>query len=398
MREAIVATSRHGLFMSLPDFTERDTIRRAFSAELIAGHGAEIGAGAFPQVLPPGATASHYDLRDAAELRAHFGTETIPVRPVADLPSDFPSRADFLIAHNVLEHAPNPIGELIRWNSWVRDGGVVVLSLPHCLFCADTRRPLTPLSHLIEDFINAADGNDFVSREHCASFAAAWWEEICRPYQSVSVEKFSQIVLYSLAAPRADLHWHTFDSDLAMRTVTAAASLSGTKIELLRYWRPELKQTKGDILIAYRVVNRSAPGDATRNLVRLNAERQRALGEAVDLIERESQAAADRQEPPGPKRRVFPLIKPFSREGEFCFLAPIPARLLAVLKREMKLTIQENGKDLGPADSPHQQIRDRGGGAYSVWDREIYFSSSDRSDCNSNGRRYSIVASAIEDD
>src|SRR5437763_16581749 len=106
--------------MSRPDFTQRDTIRRDFSADLIAGHGVEIGAGAYPQMLPPGAMASHYDLRDAAGLKALFGEETISVRPISELPSDFPSGVDFLIAHNVLEHAPDPIGELIRWNACVR--------------------------------------------------------------------------------------------------------------------------------------------------------------------------------------------------------------------------------------------------------------------------------------
>src|SRR3954468_769618 len=117
--------------MSPPDFTQRDTIRRNFAADLIAGRGVEIGAGAYPQALPPGATAAQYDLRDAAELKALFGTETIPVRPMAELRSDFPAGADFLIAHNVLEHAPDPIGQLIRWNACVRDGGVVLISLPH---------------------------------------------------------------------------------------------------------------------------------------------------------------------------------------------------------------------------------------------------------------------------
>src|SRR5436853_732291 len=194
--------------MSQADFTQRDTIRRNFAADLIAGHGVEIGAGAFPQALPPEATAAQYDLRDATELRGLFGTETIPVRPIAELRSDFPAGADFLIAHNVLEHAPDPIGELIRWNACVRESGVVVLSLPHYLYCPDARRRVAPPLHLLEDYREATDGSDFVSCDTGASFALGWWEDFCRHHNTQSIAEFSRLALDNLAGDRPDFHWH----------------------------------------------------------------------------------------------------------------------------------------------------------------------------------------------
>jgi|GEM_PF-5215825 len=383
--------------MERPDFTQRDTIRANFGADLIAGQGVEIGAGAFPQMLPSGATASHYDIRDAAELRVLFGTETIPVRPISELPSDFPSGADFLIAHNVLEHCPNPIGELIRWNACVREGGVVLLSLPHYLYCPDARRRLPPVSHLIEDYFNVTDGSDFVSRDHGASCTLGWWQDFCSYHETTSIERFSQLALDNLTGDGPDFHWHAFDSNLTIQTAVSAAMLSGTRIELMRCWRPELGQTFGDILIAYRTVGRSEPGGAVLTLARLHTQRGEILDQAVDLIGREVQAFADRQESIYPKLRIFPLIRPFIREGAYCAVTRMPAEFLAFLKQQttqMKVTVRENGQTLGPADSLHQFIRDQGGGAFSVWHGNVYFSSSDRTDCNTNGRQYEIVATA----
>ncbi|MBL9077247.1 MAG: glycosyltransferase family 39 protein [Planctomycetes bacterium] len=58
---------------------------------------------------------------------------------------------------------------------------------------------------------------------------------------------------------------------------------------------------------------------------------------------------------------------------------PSPARLL------------EDGRELGPANALHDAIRQQGGGRFSLWHGNLYFSSSDGSDPRQNGRRYEIV-------
>jgi hypothetical protein len=55
------------------------------------------------------------------------------------------------------------------------------------------------------------------------------------------------------------------------------------------------------------------------------------------------------------------------------------------------LLLFEDNQVLGPAHSSHQGIRERGRGAYSHWGQQLYFSTSDNSDPNKNGRRYSAV-------
>ena len=56
-----------------------------------------------------------------------------------------------------------------------------------------------------------------------------------------------------------------------------------------------------------------------------------------------------------------------------------------------RLVLYEDGKPLGPAHSLHQEIRTKGGGAYSHWKGRLYFSTSDNSDPRESGRRYSAV-------
>lgn len=48
----------------------------------------------------------------------------------------------------------------------------------------------------------------------------------------------------------------------------------------------------------------------------------------------------------------------------------------------------ENGKRLGPGACRHEEIRLHGGGRYSVWGEDLYFSTSDGSDPRVNGRCY----------
>ncbi len=49
----------------------------------------------------------------------------------------------------------------------------------------------------------------------------------------------------------------------------------------------------------------------------------------------------------------------------------------------------EDDRALLPGEAMHAEIRAKGAGAFSVWDTTVYFSASDNSDCNGNGRRYS---------
>jgi len=52
------------------------------------------------------------------------------------------------------------------------------------------------------------------------------------------------------------------------------------------------------------------------------------------------------------------------------------------------LRLYENGQPLGPAHAPHSEIARVGGGGFSHWKDMVFFSTSDNSDPNENGRSY----------
>ncbi|MBX9778447.1 MAG: alkaline phosphatase family protein [Xanthobacteraceae bacterium] len=61
-----------------------------------------------------------------------------------------------------------------------------------------------------------------------------------------------------------------------------------------------------------------------------------------------------------------------------------------------RLVVYEDDRELGPSHASHETIRQAGGGAYSHWNNTLYFSTSDRSDPRTNGRRYRIALGSLK--
>jgi SAM-dependent methyltransferase len=265
-------------------FEQRDAIRAEFAAPVLKGTGLEIGAGAYPQTLPLGVSARYFDIRTSEEAVKLFGKEVVDTYPMAEVTRFFPNGADFLIAHNVLEHIPDPIGGLIAWNSLVRIGGSVVISLPHRDYCPDGLRIRTEYRHILGDFLMHSDGSDPGSREHIIAFATSWHEDFCRTNGLEKIEDFTRSVL-KIYPTANDAHWHSLDTELSLQIVAGAAEFGGTRIKDLRCWSPERSETIGDILISYSVDARREPAQYVRRLINLTERRERAVSRALRRID-----------------------------------------------------------------------------------------------------------------
>ena len=77
-------------------------------------------------------------------------------------------------------------------------------------------------------------------------------------------------------------------------------------------------------------------------------------------------------------------------EEGHCFYARLPRHLLSDLESSSSLLLFEDGRPLGPAHAPHDEMRALGGGRFSHWGAHLYFTTSDNSDPRSNGRRYTV--------
>lgn len=89
-------------------------------------------------------------------------------------------------------------------------------------------------------------------------------------------------------------------------------------------------------------------------------------------------------------RDRLPLRPPFRHDGGACWWASLAALPLPTADDGRRAMLFENGRPMSLADAMHDDIRQHGGGRYSVWERGIYFSASDGSDPATNGRNYEV--------
>ena len=79
-----------------------------------------------------------------------------------------------------------------------------------------------------------------------------------------------------------------------------------------------------------------------------------------------------------------------AHEQGFCFKAPVPSHLISDKEGWSRIILYENGNVLPRAHSSHIDIRTSGNGSYSHWGDTLYFSTSDNSDPQTNGRIYKV--------
>lgn len=99
-------------------------------------------------------------------------------------------------------------------------------------------------------------------------------------------------------------------------------------------------------------------------------------------------------------RRPKSLLGPFEANGGFCHLARLELLRQHLFlhsvcdhkdaHRRSPIVVVEDGRRLGPPHSVHGDIRAKGEGRFSHWNEDLYFSASDGSDPNTNGRVYEI--------
>ena len=239
-------------------------LRYEATKDVLIGRGVELGAGPNPQRLPRAATCEYFDIRNESEIEQHFGKGiSYEVHPIEQIPQRFPEGVDFLLAHNVLEHTSDPIKALLEWFSWVRDGGVVVISMPDMNYLpADAGRLVPPLEHILLDHVLERDDDSFESREHIYSFLLGWWDHVV-----VDSDKAAYVQHCLSEARRSghDLHWHALDCERGTEVIEAAGLFGGIKLEFIRICNTESEPiaTLGETIYVFRVDQASPLADSS---------------------------------------------------------------------------------------------------------------------------------------
>lgn len=95
-------------------------------------------------------------------------------------------------------------------------------------------------------------------------------------------------------------------------------------------------------------------------------------------------------------RRLLPLTGPFHAYGGAAYAVALPQLEeqsdTGAAPRHSRLMVYEDGRMLGLGHSLHDHISRFGSGRFSHYGANLYFSASDNSDPNQNGRTYSYCA------
>ena len=121
------------------------------------GHGAEIGAGVQPVLVPIGSRTTYIDAVPAAFWRKlpRWANQNVLDAEIIDegatLSTVTDETFDYLIAAHVLEHIDDPILALKNWVRVVKRGGHIILAVPDMRLSDEKHRALTPIDHFERD-------------------------------------------------------------------------------------------------------------------------------------------------------------------------------------------------------------------------------------------------------
>ena len=132
--------------------------RREFAERFLAGEGLEIGALHLPLRTPSRAHVRYVDRMSVEDLRAEYAElaewDLTPVDVIdnGELLSTIPEASqDFIVANHFLEHCEDPIRTIGTHLGKLRPGGVLFYAVPDKRYTFDSRRPVTPLDHMVAD-------------------------------------------------------------------------------------------------------------------------------------------------------------------------------------------------------------------------------------------------------
>lgn len=117
---------------------------------------------------------------------------------------------DFVLSSHTLEHVANPLRALREWLRVLKEGGVLLLVIPHKDGTFDHRRPVTSLAHLVQDYERGTTENDLTHLPEILEL-----HDLARDPQCGTLETFRERSTNNLT--NRSLHHHVFDTKLVVR-------------------------------------------------------------------------------------------------------------------------------------------------------------------------------------
>lgn len=180
---------------------------REIAASRLYGTGVEFGAGASPFPVPLECKVRFADMFSYESLKntmypgqqAHDLISPDYVTDIKTLAGIPDSSLDFIVACHVIEHTNNPIAAIDSCYRALKPGGTLVLVVPDMTKTFDSKRVLTTLDHLIEDYETPSRERDL---EHYEEFYT-------KAFEIPSDAKLDDYAAQK-QAEGGDLHYHTW--------------------------------------------------------------------------------------------------------------------------------------------------------------------------------------------
>ena len=134
---------------------------------------------------------------------------------------------DFVLSCHSLEHMANPIKALIEWKRIIKNNGMVLLILPHKDKTFDRNRPITSMSHLIEDYVNNTNENDCTHFDEVISL-----HDLSLDYGVKTLQELQERTLENFT--NRCVHQHVFNTPLVAKMLDFA----GFKIREIQHFNP----------------------------------------------------------------------------------------------------------------------------------------------------------------
>lgn len=137
------------------------------------------------------------------------------VREASHFPDIGTGAFDFVLSSHVIEHLANPLRGLQEWGRVLREGGVLVLIVPHRDATFDHRRPVTKIEHLREDFekdMGEDDKTHIPEVLELHDFDRDLWADNREEFRARCEDN----------TRNRCVHHHVFDTELAIRMVNQA--------------------------------------------------------------------------------------------------------------------------------------------------------------------------------
>lgn len=150
------------------------------------------------------------------------------IRDAVDLKGLPSEKYDFVCSAYMIQHSANPVRALFEWIRILKDGGTMILLVPHKEKTFDRRRSLTSFGHLVEDYDQGTTEDDQSHINEVLEFHDLSLDPLAGSY-----EEFEQRTRNN--PENRAVHQHTFDVDLVIRML----SYVGLRICNVEVFRPD---------------------------------------------------------------------------------------------------------------------------------------------------------------